>query len=251
MNDERITAYLLQELSEEEAERFEDECFAQEEWPAELDSVEQDLIDAYLRNELTKERQLRFKEKYLITDARKARVLTAQSFLQVICPHPPLKKTLKDRLAAFVQRPLVPQTVATLLILAVAVPALYTWWSSTKIHTKTYNHLALNMTSPERGSGPQMERVFLPLNSDGLEVELKLLEPSLPNTTFRVELEDGGGKPGKLTIKSQDSKSIVVIIEGDELSPGRYVLKLFKTTQGETEQHMGNYFFKAETSTTR
>jgi len=56
MTDEHIIAYLLQELNEEEAEHFEEQCFAQEKWPAELDSVEQDLIDAYLRNELSKDR---------------------------------------------------------------------------------------------------------------------------------------------------------------------------------------------------
>src|SRR5690348_5494469 len=169
MNDELIIAYLLQELSEAEAERFEEECFAGENWPAELDAVEQELIDAYLRNELTKERRQRFKENYLITDVRKARVLTAQSFFGVLCPSPPRRKPLTERLAAFFQRPLVPQAVAAILILAVAVPILYNLVSS----PKTYTNLALNMSTNTRGTGPQMETVFLPLNSDGLKVDLK------------------------------------------------------------------------------
>src|SRR5215217_5272779 len=107
MDDERITAYFLHELSEEEAERFEEECFAREEWPANLEAVERELIDAYLHNELTKERRLRFEEKYLITDTRKARVLTAQSFLKVLCPPP--KPTFQEKLKTIWQRPLVPQ----------------------------------------------------------------------------------------------------------------------------------------------
>lgn len=250
MNDERITAYLLQELSEEEAERFEEECFAQEEWPGELDAVERELIDAYLRNELTKERQLRFKEKYLITDARKARVSTAQSFLEVLCPRPPHKKTLKDWLRAFFQRPLVPQAAAAILILAVAVPFLYNWLTP-PAPTKIYSPLALNMAAPDRGSDTQMEKVFLPLNSDGLKVALKIPQPPPPNTTFRVVFENANAKPGKVTIESQNSQSVVVIIEADELSPGRYVLKLFKTPQGEAEQSVGSYFFKAEPTTAR
>ena len=52
MTDERIIAYLLEELPEDDLERFEDECFAQESWPAQINLVEEDLIDAYLRNEL-------------------------------------------------------------------------------------------------------------------------------------------------------------------------------------------------------
>ena len=73
MTDERITAYLLEELTEQESEQFEEQCFAQDEWPDQLDAAEQELIDAYLRNELTSDRKRRFQERYLTTDARKTR----------------------------------------------------------------------------------------------------------------------------------------------------------------------------------
>src|SRR5215218_4824475 len=109
MTDERITAHLLQELTEEEAGRFEEDCFAREEWPGDLESAEQELIDSYLRNELSKDRRIRFEENYLTTDARKARVLTAGSFHKVLPPPTRQKVTLKEKLYAFWQRPLVPQ----------------------------------------------------------------------------------------------------------------------------------------------
>ena len=60
MTDEHITAYLLEELTEEEAERFEEQCFTEEKWSEEIDAAEQELIDAYLRNELTHDRRRRF-----------------------------------------------------------------------------------------------------------------------------------------------------------------------------------------------
>src|SRR5215207_4399918 len=122
MTDEQITAYLLQELTEEEAERFEDRCFAQEEWPADLDAAEHELIDAYLRNELSKDQRRRFEQYYLTTDARKARVLTAQSFHQVLCPKAREEEvTLWAKLQAFWQRPLVARTAMAVLVLAIGI----------------------------------------------------------------------------------------------------------------------------------
>ena len=68
MTDERTTAYLLDELPEHEAEQFEEQCFSQPEWPdVELQSAEDDLIHAYIKNQLSPERRRRFEENYLTT----------------------------------------------------------------------------------------------------------------------------------------------------------------------------------------
>ena len=82
MTDEHIIAYLLKELPEEDLERFEDECFARESWPDQIELVEEDLIDAYLRNELTPERRQRFENHYLTTQARQERVIMAAALLR-------------------------------------------------------------------------------------------------------------------------------------------------------------------------
>lgn len=245
MTDERITAYLLQELSEEEAERFEEQCFAHEEWPAELDSAEQDLIDAYLRKELTAERRRRFEENYLTTDARKARVLTAQSFLQVLCPRPQ-KSTLGEKLRAFWQRPLIPQFATAVLVLALGlmffVPLMQRWRSP-----QTFTRLDLTMSSPDRAAGVQAPKVQLPLASDALKVYLKLPEPSLGAVDYRVQWENVNTSLGNLKVESHDAESVVVIIPANDLTRGSYLLKLFKINRDRTEQQLpGNYFFTVE-----
>ena len=84
MTDERIVAYLLKELPDEDMERFEDECFEQESWPAQLDAVEDDLIEDYLRQELAPERRARFEQNYLTTAARRERVRMAAAFVRLI-----------------------------------------------------------------------------------------------------------------------------------------------------------------------
>src|ERR1044071_7872004 len=81
MNDVRIVAYLLGELSEEDTERFEEKCFADEDWPEEIRAVEHDLADTYLRNELTPEQRQHFEQNYLTTPERLKRVATAAALL--------------------------------------------------------------------------------------------------------------------------------------------------------------------------
>src|SRR5215213_1963188 len=88
MTDERIIAYLLEELPEEELKQFEDECFAQESWPPQVSLVEGDLIDAYLRDELTPGRRQRFEQNYLTTEARRDRVLMAAALLRHVDEQP-------------------------------------------------------------------------------------------------------------------------------------------------------------------
>src|SRR6201989_587549 len=90
MTEERIIAYLLEELPEEEAERFEDECFADESRPEQIKLAEEDLIDEYLRGGLTPERRRRFEENYLTTDARAERVRMAAALLRHVDSYAPV-----------------------------------------------------------------------------------------------------------------------------------------------------------------
>jgi hypothetical protein len=247
MTDDRITAYLLQELTEEEAERFEEQCFAQEEWPAELDSAEQELIDAYLQKELSKDRRRRFEKHYLTTDARKARVLTAQSFHQVLCPVPRQKVTLREKLQAFWQRPLIPQSALALLVLAISASLLVPLLRERQ-SPQTFKHLDLAMSSSDRTPGPHTQKVTLPLGADALKIHLELPEQSPDAVGYRVKWQTVNENLGELKIESQDAEYVIVVIPATSLSPGQYALKLFTINRdGRTNESVsGNYYFTAE-----
>lgn len=233
MTDERITAYLLEELTEQESEQFEEQCFAQDEWPAELDAAEQELIDAYLQKELSRDRRRRFQERYLTTDARKARVLAAQTLHKNLCPVPP-KLTWREWLAGLWQRPLVPQTAIAILVLAVAAGI---FWP----RSQTFTSIDLAMSTSNRGSGPQTRIVSLPLNTNTLQIHLKLPEPAPDPAGYSVQWEDANGPVRELKIESQDAQSVVVSIPADEVKPGQYLLRL-----SNKNGVIGNYFFNAE-----
>ena len=242
MTDEHITAYLLEELSAEESERFEEQCFAKEEWPDEFDAVEQDLIDAYLRNELTADRKRRFEERYLVTDARKARVLTAKTLHGTLCPEPRTSRW-REWLSAFLQRPLVPQAAVAVLVLAVGLSVVVPLIRSPR-SPQTFTPIELVMSvSTERASGPQVKKVTvsLPLTTDALRIRLKLPASSPDTTGYRVEWENRKGSIGELKIDSQDAQSVVVIIRASELKPDQYRLKL-----SNKNATVGNYFFDVQ-----
>jgi len=232
MTDERIIAYLLEELTEQESEQFEEQCFAQDEWPDQLDAAEQELIDAYLRNELTSDRKRRFLERYLTTDARKARVIAARMLHETLCPVQ-AKSIWPEWLRAFVQRPLVPQTAIAILVLAAVVIVILIPRSP-----RTFTQIELAMSSSDRSTGVQQKIVSLPLSTEALEIHLKLPEPSADTTGYSVQWEDTNGHARELKI---DSQTLVVTIPANQLTPGQYILRLFK--KGDV---MGDYFFTAE-----
>lgn len=252
MTYERTTAYLLDELSENEAEQFEEQCFDQPEWPAdELESAEDDLIEAYVRNELTPERRRRFEENYLITEARKDRVLLAKSFQCVACSTASIKWTWTDWLKRFwnvqVVIPKYATAAAAVLVLGIA---LLIWSVSRQPAPRTFANLNLSIASDTRGrnvSTVSPKKLTLPLGADALRVSLELPEPTPKGSTYTVELENVKGPLKTLEIDSQDANSIRVVIPAADLTPGRYALKLLRINQDGTKQPInGSYFFDVE-----
>ncbi|HKG58308.1 MAG TPA: hypothetical protein VKB05_00905 [Pyrinomonadaceae bacterium] len=236
MTDEHITAYLLDELTEQETEQFEEQCFGQDEWPAELQAAEQDLIDAYLRNELTSARKRRFEERYLTTDARKARVLAAKTLHETLCPVVQPKSAWTEWLRTFLQRPLVPQTAIAILVVAVVIVIILVPRSP-----QTFTKIELAMSTSDRSTGPESEKVSVPLSTEALEIHLKLPEPSANTPGYRVQLENVNGPIGDLKIESQNTQFLVVTIPANRLSPGTYLLRLFNKNE-----LVSNYLFTAE-----
>jgi hypothetical protein len=257
MTDERIVAYLLMELPEEEAERFEDECFAEESWPSQIDSVEEDLIDAYLRNELTPEQRQRFERNYLTTEARLERVALAAAFLRhvdtlplevepLVPAPPPAKPTLLQSLIALWER----QTWGLRAGVAVGVIAIIagSLWLSRSQTPRTFATLSLTISlANNRAEGVQPSRVSLPSGTDALRVSMKLPEQTSATSRYRVELVHDDGEISSRGIAEQQNGFVSIDIPATLLTRGQYALRLFAMRPDGTEQRLtGNYFFNVE-----
>ncbi len=74
-----VTRYLLQDVSAVEQEDIERQYFADPDFLAEVEAVEGDLIDAYVRGELTAADRERFEKYFLRTRGRRERVRIAEA----------------------------------------------------------------------------------------------------------------------------------------------------------------------------
>ncbi len=249
MNDERTIAYLLDELPEHEAQQFEEECFSQPEWPeVELQSAEDDLIQAYIKNELSPDRRRRFEENYHTTAARIEKVLIARSALQVMCQQKP---TWTERLLAFVKAMvLAPQfTVPRFagIVVTVGLASTIVWFAMRTPPPRTFAHINLAISYDNRAVGGPTQNVKLPLAEDALRVSLALPETAPQNATYRVQWENKKGPITDLAVENKGANPLSVIIPAKKLSPGQYALKLFRTNPDGTEERVpGNYFFNID-----
>jgi hypothetical protein len=82
-NEKLITQYLLGELSDEQQVAIEDRAFADKEYLASITAVENDLIDEYVRHELSQAQRQRFEQRFLASADRRKRVEFAKAFATV------------------------------------------------------------------------------------------------------------------------------------------------------------------------
>lgn len=258
MADERIIAYLLGELPAAESEQFEDECFAQEHWPAQVHLAEEDLIDDYLRGGLTPEQRQHFEQYYLTTKARKERVVIAASLLRHVAEYKNrsnlgsaerlTETTWAERFRAFWgSRRWALRAALALTTIAVVVGGLLWLNRSPRARPQNLATLTLTVTSNSRAEGAPVSKVRLPPDADGLRIILKLPDGSPPSAHYRLDMENENGETRPLEITDQGTQSVSVSVPAAKLKPGEYALKLFATRDGGGEQRIpGSYYFIIE-----
>lgn len=257
MTDERIIAYLLQELPDDDLERFEDECFAQENWPTQIDLVEEDLIDAYLRAELTPERQQRFEQNYLGTEARQERVSIAAALLRRVDEYNVVsngavavstkKLAWPERFGAFwsSQNWAFRAATAVAVVLIIA-GALWIYVPRTP-SPRTFATLTLTISNNDRAKGAQPEKIKLSPDADVLRVSLTLPKQSVAAAHYRVELENDNGETKTVKVAGADAQSVSADVPAAQLTRGKYALKLFAIkTDGAEQRINGSYRFIVE-----
>lgn len=261
MTDERIIAYLLEELSEEEAERFEEECFAAEDWPDQLTLAEEDLIEDYLREELTPERRKRFEQSYLTTAARLERVRMAAALLRHTDEQRAGAEAVEENVGGVSAKKETPtnwfrnfwsgESWAPRAALALAVLAIIVggWWllRPRTPTPQTVAMLTLSVARSDRADGAPVAGVKLPPDARALKVTLLLPEGESSAERYRVELEEAGGERRTLEVTEQDARSVSLEIPSSQLARKQYALRLFAApTNGPTRRIGGSYFFKVE-----
>ena len=83
-SDKLITRFLLGELSEEQQIEIEDRAFSDQEFLAGITAVENDLIDEYVRDEMSQNDRRRFESRFLASESRRKRVEFARALTRVM-----------------------------------------------------------------------------------------------------------------------------------------------------------------------
>ena len=98
INQEKLIAqYLLGELPEEQQVEIEDRAFADKDYLANITAVENDLIDEYVRGELSTTDRQRFESRFLASAERRKRVEFAKALGTVLSESPaPEKKVVQS-----------------------------------------------------------------------------------------------------------------------------------------------------------
>lgn len=106
-SSERLIArYLLGELPEEQQVEIEDRAFQDKDYLASITAVENDLIDEYVRHELSAAERRRFEERFLASAERRKRVEFARALASVasetVVVEKPAAISWRDSLKAFI-----------------------------------------------------------------------------------------------------------------------------------------------------
>jgi hypothetical protein len=82
-SDQTITSYLLNELSEEDQESFEEAYLSDPGLFEQVQALEEELIEDYVKGDLSGQERRRFERHYLASDQRRARIEAARELLRV------------------------------------------------------------------------------------------------------------------------------------------------------------------------
>jgi hypothetical protein len=97
-NDQTIISYLLNELSEEDQARFEEAYLSDGCLFERVQALEEELIEDYVKGDLSGRERHRFERHYFASEQRRARIETARQLVQVCSLKAPAQAAADDRI---------------------------------------------------------------------------------------------------------------------------------------------------------
>ena len=229
-----ISRYLLHEADEQEQEEIQRRYFTDPEYLALLEAVEGDLIDAYVRRELSHAQRARFEKYFLCTRSRRERLRMAEALQQNLRP---VRKTW----------PRVALAIAASLLVIVGIAA----W----LFLATRNSQPATPQVIQRAETPRppvtIAVTLLPgLTRDSAAPQKIVLAPGVELVRVNALVELDGDWPelraslgtwtqSNLTLNAD--RTVTVTIPASRLAPGEHVLVLTSA-----EEPLGDYAFVVE-----
>ena len=120
-NETELRAFLLGNLSEEARAGIEDRFLADEDFAAQLELADDELIESYLRGELSAGDEHRFRNAFLSQPRRRERVLAMKAVLAVANTEAPVQLLLRLRFGHSFQRSFISRALAGVAVAALVL----------------------------------------------------------------------------------------------------------------------------------
>ena len=267
-DDELVIRYLLGTVTPNEAERLDELSIADEEFASCLTAVENDLVDAYVRGELSGEKLAQFKAVYLSSPARRQKVAFAESLAQVADREGTAEKA-KSKVAGFPRWAL---AAAACLVLSAGGLLLYRAGQPAARPAPKERRQANAAPPPVQPSPPApaphapvvVAMVLRPQLRGAGSVPTLKLPPKTDRALFHLELESdefagyraGLRNPATNQVVWQsgvlhsaargDARTVSVSIPDATFETGNYTLELMGIGAGQSHEFAGSYTFRVE-----
>ena len=250
-----IRRYLLGGLSVRERERLEERYFRNDELFEEIEKVEDELVDAYVRGHLPQSESRLFEENYLTSERRRHRVGVARELLEYAANAELAGKItpVGIRMGRFRFRQLV---FFAGFLLAVAIVG---WrFIAAPHHRDSKSRLAsseshlpqaqppaisLLLRSSARGRGITGSGSNLLIIPPGEHrIQLEVYPQDLLSTRFRVELFRGGRSVWRQDLRPAAGQELILELHSSDVPTGTYFLSVIGLGDGAkslTEQRFG------------
>jgi len=255
-DDPILVRYLLGTLPPEQAERLDELSVSDNDLVWRLRAAENDLVDAYLRNELSGETLERFRSFYLASAYRREKVKFAEALLALGAQEPQPSLSWFRMPSAISRWALASGIAAAVLLAGVLL------YENGRLRNQVQQAererasltvsrgqtaapdsplVALVLKPPVRGGGPIPE-VFVPPGAMRAVFALRLETDDFP--AYLVSLKNAGANESLW--RSEELKSISgavsVSVPANLLQPGDYVLEL--SPLGPNPEPLANYVFR-------
>ena len=238
---EKLRRYLLGQLAEDARAEVEKDLLANDVLFEELLVLEDEIIDEYLAEKLTRNDRAAFERHFLITPERHEQVNFARAFKRHLARN---QLPVRSIWPGFLYK----QTAATrvaLIGLMVAIAVAGVWLlSSRRSAPQSFATLTLTASQATRSEGSEIPRLKLPLRESNLRLVLILPEGSASAASYRAVIETALGTTKTLDATVQDDRSVTVTVPANELQRGDYSIKLFaRNPDGSERRISGSYVF--------
>ena len=229
-----LSRYLLHDVSEKERDEIEQRYFRDPDALALLDAVEGDLIDAYVRRELSRAQRARFEKYFLCTRARRDRLRMAQALQQ----HLPSRRAISRMWIAIAASLLIVTALGVWFWLRTAPPAVVHRPAPPPriIAPEAPVTVAVTLVPGLTRAAGAPQKIVLGPDVEQVRVSA-LVEAEGEWRDLRASLGDWAA--ANLTMNAD--RTVTIIIPAAKLTPGEHVLVL---TAG--NEPLGDYAFAVE-----